>query len=95
MNTAKATPDGEAMVIKVIWQDAYYWPLPWYLRSFKLVGYWPEAPANIERLPVVFATGEQIAPMMERLAETHVPVPRGLRDEAPVMVFVRNDLWNP
>jgi len=90
---AAASPETGVEPMGVIGTE--YWPLPWYLRSFKLVGYWPEAPANIGRLPVVLATGAEIAPMMERLADTHVPVPRGLRDEAPVMVFVRNDLWNP
>ena len=51
---AHAAPEGHRTVIAVIWQDAYYWPLPWYLRRFDHVGYWthvPDAPAAASRPP--------------------------------------------
>jgi predicted membrane-bound mannosyltransferase len=88
---ADASPETPIVPMAVIGDE--YWPLPWYLRSFGAVGYWGEAPENIGLYPVVFAAGKGIDPMMERLAATHVPVPRGLRHEAPVIVFIRNDLW--
>jgi uncharacterized protein (TIGR03663 family) len=88
---ADASPETPMVPMAVIGDE--YWPLPWYLRSFGAVGYWGEAPENIGLYPVVFAAGKGIDPMMERLATTHVPVPRGLRHEAPVIVFIRNDLW--
>lgn len=69
---------------------AGYWPLPWYLRGYDKVGYWPEAPASLERLPLVFATVDLAA----TLAETHVPVPRGLRTDTPITVWVRHDFWD-
>lgn len=64
-----------------------YWPLPWYLRRFPRVGYWAEAPDALDRFPLVCATGEL------DLFDSHVPVPRGLRDGVPMTVWVRNDFW--
>lgn len=68
---------------------AEYWPLPWYLRQFDKVGYWAEPPPSLERLPLVFSTGDLTA----TLAETHIPVPRGLRTDTPMTVWVREDFW--
>jgi hypothetical protein len=39
---ADASPQGRDTVIKVMAADADYWPLPWYLRSFKNVWYWDQ-----------------------------------------------------
>jgi len=70
-----------------------YWPLPWYLRAFDPIGYWPAPPANLERLPLVFALPDASDAVMNRLAMSHMPLPRGLRAGVPVYVFVRNDIW--
>ncbi|HEX3797271.1 MAG TPA: flippase activity-associated protein Agl23 [Verrucomicrobiae bacterium] len=35
-----------SFVIKVMAPDSEYWPLPWYLRQFKQVGFWPRVPAD-------------------------------------------------
>jgi predicted membrane-bound mannosyltransferase len=35
-----------SFVIKVMAPDSEYWPLPWYLRQFKQVGFWPSVPAD-------------------------------------------------
>lgn len=69
---------------------ADYWPLPWYLRRHQHVGYYPEPPPHIERLPLVF----DLVGLEERLTESHVPIPRGLRDGLPVIAWVRNDFWD-
>ncbi|MHC4406843.1 MAG: flippase activity-associated protein Agl23, partial [Planctomycetota bacterium] len=37
---ARAAPEGHGLPVKVIWPDAYYWPLPWYLRKFEHVELW-------------------------------------------------------
>ncbi len=81
-------PDLPLQPIAVIGSD--YWPLPWYLRRYGQVGYYPEAPASLERLPLVFAIGD----LTDILATTHVPVPRGLRDGVPVTAWVRTDFWD-
>ena len=66
-----------------------YWPLPWYLRQYEKVGYWAEPPPSLERLPLVFSSGDLTA----HLGESHVPVPRGLRTDTPMTVWVREDFW--
>lgn len=69
---------------------AEYWPLPWYLRHFTHVGYWTEAPDSLARLPIVFSNSE----LGEILTDTHIPVPRGLRTDVPMTVWVRQDFWD-
>lgn len=70
-----------------------YWPLPWYLRSFKAIGYWQEPPANIGEFPVVFCVPESADAVMTQLATSHTPLPRGLRANVAVTLFIRNDIW--
>jgi predicted membrane-bound mannosyltransferase len=83
----RAVPDFSLEPIAVI--GAEYWPLPWYLRHYKQIGYWSQPPASLERLPLVFSNDD----LTEVLAETHVPVPRGLRNDTPMTVWVREDFW--
>ncbi|GAA5484138.1 flippase activity-associated protein Agl23 [Haloferula sargassicola] len=83
-----AQPDLPLQPILVVGSD--YWPLPWYLRRYEQVGFYPEPPAEIDRMPLVFATGD----LTEQLIATHVPVPRGLRDGLPITVWVRSDFWD-
>lgn len=42
---AAVHPDGTNMLIKVV-SPVSYWPLPWYLREFKRVGWWDELPPD-------------------------------------------------
>jgi uncharacterized protein (TIGR03663 family) len=72
---------------------ADYWPLPWYLRSFGRIGYWPEPVPAMREMPLVLAMPETADAMAELLGDTHAALPRGLRPDVPVMLFVRNDLW--
>lgn len=83
-----AVPELTLEPIAVI--GAEYWPLPWYLRNYRQIGYWAEAPEQLERLPLVFSNDE----LSDTLGETHVPVPRGLRTDTPMTVWVRNDFWD-
>ncbi|MEO5716410.1 MAG: flippase activity-associated protein Agl23 [Luteolibacter sp.] len=77
--------------VAVIGSD--YWPLPWYLRSFKQIGYWPAPPADLESHAIVFAMPETSDTVTSRLGKTHVALPRGLRAGVPVQMFVRADVW--
>jgi len=74
----------------IIVVGAEYWPLPWYLRRHQHVGYYQVPPEHIERLPLVF----DLAGIDDRMAATHVPIPRGLRDGLPVTAWVRFDFWD-
>lgn len=71
-----------------------YWPLPWYLRDFETVGYWPSPPDEIASLPVVISMPEQTAACNKLLADTHTPLPRTLRSNVAITVHLRNDIWN-
>lgn len=78
--------------IGVIGSD--YWPLPWYLRSFAKIGYWPTPPDDLTSMPLVFAMPEMADAVANQLQHSHTPLPRGLRAGVPVTLFVRNDIWN-
>ena len=43
---ARVHPQGRQMLVKVMAPEAEYWPLPWYLRGFKNVGWWAEVPQD-------------------------------------------------
>jgi uncharacterized protein (TIGR03663 family) len=70
-----------------------YWPLPWYLRGMEKTGWLAEAPPEVTTMPLVFATPESAATLTDQLAATHTALPRGLRADVPLMMYLRNDLW--
>jgi hypothetical protein len=84
-------PGGTLEPVGVIGTD--YWPLPWYLRSFDRIGYWPEAPPDLTKLPLVFALPDAVDAVVTALEKSHISLPRGLRADVPVCLFVRNDIW--
>lgn len=70
-----------------------YWPLPWYLRDFEHIGYWALPAPEVSDCPVVFALPEVSAEIDLQLGQTHTLLPRTLRSGVPVMMYLRNDLW--
>jgi hypothetical protein len=44
-------------------------------------------------MPVVFAMPETQEAVSRMLAESHVALPRGLRPDVPLIVYLRNDIW--
>ena len=70
-----------------------YWPLPWYLRSFDKIGYPPTPPEDLAKYPLVFALSDSLEAVTAKLATSHTPVPRGLREDVPLTLFIRNDVW--
>lgn len=86
-----AMPESREHPVAVIGE--HYWPLPWYLREAGPVGYWPRLPEDRAALPLLLVLPSAIEETMVALAGTHTFIPRGLRDEFPVMIAVRHDLW--
>lgn len=82
---------GDSFNIAVI--GSSYWPLPWYLRDFPRVGYWPAPVPQLARFSVVLATPEVAEAASSLLHATHVMVPRGLRDGVSIQVGIRRDDW--
>ena len=87
-----SAPGNSLEPVAVIGTD--YWPLPWYLRSFEKIGYWPLPPDDLASMPLVFAMPETAETVANQLRQSHTLLPRGLRAEVPVILFVRNDIWN-
>ncbi len=85
---ASITPDES---IAIIGSD--YWPLPWYLRDFEKTGYWKTPPDGMEDMPIVLTMPDMQDTVSLQLAESHMALPRGLRVGAPMLLFVRNDIW--
>lgn len=77
--------------IAVVGRD--YWPLPWYLRSFKHAGYWANVPAGLEKWPFVLSMPETRHEVISKLQSSHIALPRGLRSGVPVVLLIRNDVW--
>jgi len=90
---ARADPHRHAMVIKVLSVDNYYWPIPWYLRSFQNVGYWVGMPSD-PAAPVVIASSELDQELTKRLDPTHLMIGYfQLRPSVFYEVWVSMDLW--
>lgn len=70
-----------------------YWPLPWYLRPFDTVGYWPKPLSELANFPVVFSMPAQVAACDAILNASHVKLPRSLRSNVSINLYLRRDLW--
>ena len=73
---------------------AAYWPLPWYLREVSAVGYFASLPEDPDLFPVLLVMAEQADIAATTLSDSHTGVPRSLRENTPLMVYVRNDVWS-
>jgi uncharacterized protein (TIGR03663 family) len=89
---SEKSPAGALEPVAVIGGD--YWPLPWYLRAFDKTGYWGEPPPDLAAMPLVFSMPDTAEAVSSLLADTHVALPRGLRPDVPVMLYLRNDIWD-
>jgi uncharacterized protein (TIGR03663 family) len=90
---AQASPVSRNTIVKVVWHDGYYWPLPWYLREFSRVGYWDHMPSD-PAAPLVIASPQLDELLTEQLGETHLMTGYyGVRPNVLAMLWVRMDLW--
>ncbi|MCM8526249.1 MAG: TIGR03663 family protein [Lentisphaeraceae bacterium] len=71
-----------------------YWPLPWYLKKFKNVGYWEKSVPEIDpqNFPVIVTTPDR-EELSKKLEKTHVSEYRGRMPGYHLLVFYRKDLW--
>src|SRR6266404_2967671 len=88
---AGAYPAGRQMLVKVMAPESDYWPLPWYLRGFKNVGWWDQVPAD-PWAPVMIVSAKFKAGLDEH--KTHLMVRYfALRPQVLVELYVQADLW--
>ncbi|PXA03961.1 hypothetical protein DDZ13_10005 [Coraliomargarita sinensis] len=71
-----------------------YWPLPWYLREFELVGYWPDPTEDIASFPIIFAMPEHTRLANELYGDTHTQLPRTLRSNVPINLYLKKEIWD-
>lgn len=81
----------ESGPVAVVGRD--YWPLPWYLRKFAQIGYWPSVSTLPRGLGIVIAMPAEEAACTRLLGATHQRFPRSLRSNLPITLYLRNDLW--
>ena len=88
---AREHPQGSNMVVKVMAPDSDYWPLPWYLRDLKPVGWWDQVPAD-PYAPMMIVSAQFHAGLDEK--KTHVMVGYfQLRPQVFLELYVELDLW--
>jgi uncharacterized protein (TIGR03663 family) len=89
----KVSAEGPGMVIKVMARDGDYWPLPWYLREFKKVGWWDQIPAA-PFAPVMIVSAKFQAAFDERVPRTHLMAGYfQLRPQVFLELYVDVNLW--
>jgi uncharacterized protein (TIGR03663 family) len=102
---SRAYPAGREMPIWVLCPQGDYWPLPWYLRSFKNVGYYNDVNEILLPAPVVIASAGFQDRLIGRLfdispaGEKNLYVPlfdKGieLRPQVELRGYVTKDLWD-
>jgi uncharacterized protein (TIGR03663 family) len=90
---AQASPEGDRVPLKVIWQDGFYWPLPWYLRGFERVEYWSQLPGD-PAAPLVISSPSYDDALTKQLAATHLMTGYyAVRPNVFAQLWVRMDLW--
>jgi len=104
---ASAHKDGYDIPIDVICREDDYWPLPWYLRSFKKIRWSNEVVNDSPSAPLIIASPDveaaltnklySLTPLEKRQMYLHLfdrPYYVWLRPQVKVLGFVRKDLWD-
>jgi len=90
---ALASADGADTQIQVIWHDAYYWPLPWYLRRWENAEFWTDMPPD-PHAPIIVASPQYDAQLTARLGRDYLMTDYyQLRPRVLVQLWVRFELW--
>lgn len=89
---ARVAPLGHDTVIKVIAPESY-WPLPWYLRRFKHVGWWDELPPD-PYAPITIVSAKVRSALDEKSNKAYLMT--GLYELRPgtfLELYVEMELW--
>jgi uncharacterized protein (TIGR03663 family) len=89
-HVAAAAPAHHHLLIYVIADNP--WPLPWYLRRFPRVGYWPAVPAQPDA-DVVLASHTLESDLVPRLHGAYNTEYFGLRRDEVLLRCIRSELW--
>jgi hypothetical protein len=100
-----ASPAGREMTVCVVCPAGDYWPLPWYLRSFKNVGWWNDVNDITTPAPVVIASAGLEDRLIAKLYDLSPPGKKNLyvplfdtyielRPAVELRGYVTKDLWD-
>jgi uncharacterized protein (TIGR03663 family) len=89
---AKVSPQGYSTTLEVMSEDSY-WPLPWYFRRFRNVGYWSSIPSQ-PLAPIMVVNARFRAGFDDRPEKTHLMAGYfQLRPGVFMELYVAIDLW--
>lgn len=92
---ARLSPAGKDVMIGVVASPYGTWPLPWYLRAYRHVGYWP-TPEDVPKegvFPLMIVHSDFAEAAAARVGpECHQEF-YGLRPDVLLVLLVRTDLW--
>lgn len=90
---SRAFHEHDAMVVKIVSKDNYYWPIPWYIRQFPNQGYYIGVPDDVQA-PIVLADPDFEDALTKKLGDTHLMNHiYGLRPGAFYEIWIRMDVW--
>ncbi len=94
-DVAALHPDGEDMLIKVIAGPHEQWPLPWYIRNMRRVGYWTSTAeaGRLDDAPVLIASQENAEELEEVLGDRYMSEFYGLRPWVLLTLYIERPLW--
>jgi hypothetical protein len=88
---AASSPENRDLLVKVVAEDDDFWPLPWYLRDFRNVGWWSSIPTD-PYAQMMIVSARFGAALDER--KTHLMVGYfQLRPGAFFELYVELELW--
>jgi uncharacterized protein (TIGR03663 family) len=90
---ARVSPAGFDTVVKVIAPESDYWPLPWYLRRFKQIGWYDKVPED-PFAPIIIVSAKLDARLDEKSEKKWIMA--GLTELRPRQFFelyVELELW--
>jgi uncharacterized protein (TIGR03663 family) len=90
---AAVAPNGFETVVKVITKDGDYWPLPWYLRRFKKIGWYEQLPDD-PYAPIMIVSQKLEARFDEKSEKKWIMVGyTELRPQLFLEMYVELELW--
>jgi uncharacterized protein (TIGR03663 family) len=90
---AKVSPDGSRTLLKVMVPESDYWPLPWYLRSFRQVGWWDRLPSD-PYAPMMIVGAKLHAGLDDKSNKAWLMVGYyELRPKTFLELYVKDTLW--
>lgn len=89
---SQVAPEGHETVVKVIAPESY-WPLPWYLRQFKRIGWYEELPAD-PFAPIILASAKLGAALDDKSDKRYIMTGYyELRPNVFLELYVERGLW--